>query len=332
MKKMTSILLFCLVSTAISAVRINGAGASFPYPIYSKWFSEYQKSNTGVEFNYQAIGSGGGIRQLLKQTVDFGASDAPMKDKELKKAAWPVMHVPTVLGAVAVIYNLKEVPGLKLSSKTLSDIYLGKITKWNDPLIAKENPKTKLPAKSILVVRRADGSGTSAVFTDYLSEVSPMWKKKVGKGKSVKWPVGIGAKGSDGVTGVVKQTEGSVGYVEVAYAMTNNLSTATLKNAAGKLVAPTVAGVSAAAAGIKDFSGDLRVSIVNSSHPKAYPISAFTYILLPRPVKTSAKLDEVKKFLNWALKDGQTYAKSLHYAPLPKKLSSVLLKKINSEK
>ena len=317
------------IFSASAVTKINGAGASFPFPIYSKWFSEYKKVKTDVEFNYQAIGSGGGIRQLIKQTVDFGASDAPMKDRDMKKAAWPVHHIPTVLGAVSVVYNVSELnaKGLKLDGMTLANIFQGKITKWNDAAIAKLNSGITLPNKDILIVRRADGSGTTSIFSDYLSSVSPDWKKKIGVGKTLRWPSGIGAKGNDGVTNMVKQTDGAIGYVELAYALKNNLTSVALKNKAGEYQLPTVDGVSRSAAGLKDFSGDMRVSIVNAPGKGVYPISAFTYILLPVR-KTDKKLSEVKTFLKWALSDGQAFAPKLHYAPLPKKLVKALQPKL----
>jgi phosphate transport system substrate-binding protein len=332
LKNLWAILLIALLSSGQAAptvTKINGAGASFPFPIYSKWFSEYKKTNANVEFNYQAIGSGGGIRQLLKQVVDFGASDAPMKNKDMKKAAWPIEHIPTVLGAVAVSYNLKGLEShLKLDGKTLAEIFLGSINKWNHPAIAQLNEGVKLPNKDILVVRRADGSGTTAIFSDYLSVVSPTWKKKIGRGKSLRWPVGIGAKGNSGVTSMVQQTEGAIGYLELAYAKNNKLMTFSIKNKAGEYQQPSVDGVSRSAAGLKDFSGDLRVSIVDAIGKGVYPISAFTYILLPVK-KSDKKVAEVKKFLKWALSTGQAYAPALHYAPLPKELITALEKKLN---
>ena len=318
---------FLLPIAGFAATQINGAGASFPYPIYSKWFSEYNKVKPEVKFNYQAIGSGGGIRQLIKQTVDFGASDAPMRDKDMKRAAWPVKHIPTVLGAVAITYNVEGIKSnLKLDGETLADIFMGKITKWNDAKIASLNNGIKLPAADILVVRRADGSGTTAIFTDYLSNASQMWKDKYGMGKSLRWPTGIGAKGNDGVTNMVKQTNGAIGYVELAYAFKNNLSVVALKNKAGEFQAPTVAGVSKAAAKVKDDGAGFRVSIVNTEGKGVYPISAFTYILLPEA--KNPKLAEVKTFLKWALKDGQSYASKLHYAPLPKSVTKSVLKQL----
>jgi phosphate transport system substrate-binding protein len=321
-------MIFTAQASAIT--KVNGAGASFPYPIYSKWFSEYKKVKTDVEFNYQAIGSGGGIRQLIKQTVDFGASDAPMKEKDMKKAAWPVLHVPTVMGAVSVAFNLDGVKDLKVDGPTLAKIFMGSITKWNDPALVALNKGVNLPNADILVVRRSDGSGTTAIFSDYLSTVSPEFKKKVGKGKALKWPATtVGAKGNDGVTGVVKQTKGSVGYVELAYAIKNGLPTAKVKNKNGKFTAPSIKGVSASAAKLKDadYNGDLRISIVDQAGDDVYPISAFTYILLP-VTKETTQLKEVKNFLNWALTKGQAMAGDLHYAPLPSKLTKVLLKKI----
>jgi len=328
MKMLTLVSLLLCSFSSLAITKINAAGASFPYPIYSKWFSEYSKVNSAVQFNYSAIGSGGGIRQLIKQTVDFGASDAPMKEKEMKKAAWPVLHIPTVLGAVAVAYNVDGVKQpLRLEGTTLADIFLGKITKWNHPIIKKLNPKTKLPDTNILIVRRSDGSGTTAMFSDYLSKVSPQWKNKVGVGKSLRWPAGIGAKGNDGVTNMIKRTSGSIGYVELAYAINNNLSVVSLKNKSGQYVGPTVQGISASATDLASMGDDFRVSITNAPGKKTYPISGFTYILLPS-TKSTPKLVEIKKFLLWALNKGQTYAKSLHYAPLPKKLAEKVIQTI----
>lgn len=309
-----------------AAQKINGAGATFPYPIYSKWFSEYQKTHKDVEFNYQSIGSGGGIKQVLAQTVDFGATDAPMTDEELKSAKTPIRHIPTVLGAVVVAYNVKDVPSdLKLDGPTLANIFLGTVTKWNDASIAKLNPKAKLPATDILVVRRSDGSGTSAVFTEYLAAVSPDFKTKVGVGKNVNWPVGIGAKGNEGVSAMVSQTDGAIGYTELAYAINTKLNVVAMKNAKGEFVSPSVASITSAAASVKKFDGDLRMSIINVNAKGAYPISSFTYILLPEDA-ASVPLKEVRAFLGWALKDGQKFASELHYAPLPKKMSEALLK------
>ncbi len=320
-------LVLSLSLSAVAAQKINGAGATFPYPIYSKWFSEYQKTHTNVEFNYQSIGSGGGIKQVLAQTVDFGATDAPMTDEELKTAKAPIRHIPTVLGAVTVAYNVKGLEnGIKLEGQTVADIFQGKITKWNDAAIAKLNPKAKLPATDILVVRRSDGSGTTAVFSTFLAEVSADWKAKVGAGKNINWPAGIGAKGNEGVTAMISQTDGAIGYVELAYAINNKLSMAAVKNKKGEFVSPTVDSISKSAASVKDASGDLRISVINADGKGVYPISSFTWILLPQG--DTPALKEVKAFLGWALKDGQKFASDLHYAPLPKKLSEGLVKTI----
>lgn len=327
LKKLLMFLVLSLSLSAVAAQKINGAGATFPYPIYSKWFSEYQKTHTNVEFNYQSIGSGGGIKQVLAQTVDFGATDAPMTDEELKTAKAPIRHIPTVLGAVTVAYNVKGLEnGIKLEGQTVADIFQGKITKWNDAAIAKLNPKAKLPATDILVVRRSDGSGTTAVFSTFLAEVSADWKAKVGAGKNINWPAGIGAKGNEGVTAMISQTDGAIGYVELAYAINNKLSMAAVKNKKGEFVSPTVDSISKSAASVKDASGDLRISVINADGKGVYPISSFTWILLPQG--DTPALKEVKAFLGWALKDGQKFASDLHYAPLPKKLSEGLVKTI----
>ena len=318
---------------AVSVIKINGAGATFPYPIYSKWFSQYEKENKGVKFNYQAIGSGGGIRQLIKKTVDFGASDAPLKAKEQKKADWPIIHVPTVLGAVAVSYNLPGVKGLRLDGKTLAQIFLGEVNNWGHPSIAKLNPQVKLPSGDILVVRRADGSGTTAVFSDYLAKVSPAWKKRVGVGKTLRWPAGIGAKGNDGVTNVIKQTTGSIGYVELAYAINNKLETFAMQNRAGEYVIPTPEGISASSKSLMASDNpDVTQSITDAEGPGVYPISAFTYILIPQ-TSGGAKLREIKRFLLWALSEkGQSYTKALHYAPLPTKLAQIMQGQLKGQK
>jgi phosphate transport system substrate-binding protein len=325
LKNLLMFLAIAMSFNAAAAQKINGAGATFPYPIYSKWFSEYQKTHKDVEFNYQSIGSGGGIKQVLAQTVDFGATDAPMSDEELKTAKSPIRHIPTVLGAVAITYNVTGVPAnLNLDGQTLANIFLGTVTKWNDASIAKLNPKAKLPATDILVVRRSDGSGTTAVFTEYLAAVSADFKTKVGVGKNVNWPSGIGAKGNEGVTAMVAQTDGAIGYTELAYAITSQLHVASMKNAKGEFVSPSVASITNSASSVKKFDGDLRISIINADVKGAYPISSFTYILLPEIA--SAQITATKAFLIWALKDGQKYASDLHYAPLPKKMSEALLK------
>ena len=326
LKNLLMFLALAISFNTFAAQKINGAGATFPYPIYSKWFSEYQKINKDVEFNYQSIGSGGGIKQVLAQTVDFGATDSPMSDDELKQAKTPIRHIPTVLGAVTAAYNVSGLPAnLHLDGETLAKIFLGTITKWNDSAIAKLNPKAKLPATDILVVRRSDGSGTTAVFTEYLSAVSSDWKTKVGAGKNINWPAGIGAKGNEGVTALIAQTDGAIGYVELAYALNSKLNVVAVKNAKGEFITPSVASITSAGASVKKFDGDLRLSIINVDQKGAYPISSFTYILLPENA-ASVPVKETRAFLGWALKDGQKFASELHYAPLPKKMSEALIK------
>jgi phosphate transport system substrate-binding protein len=309
-------------ASAQAAVQLQGAGATFPYPLYSKWFSEFQKKS-GVEINYQSIGSGGGINQLLKGTVDFGASDAPMTDQELSKSSSPIVHIPTVLGAVVLAYNLPEMKApLKLSPEVVADLFAGKIQKWNDPKIAALNPGAALPATAVLPVYRADGSGTTAIFTDYLTKVSPEFKASVGSGKSVKWPAGLGGKGNEGVTGVIKQTPGAIGYVELVYAESNKMPVAQLKNAAGQFVMPTLESVTAAAQGaLKTMPADYRVSITNAEGRKAYPISGFTYLLVQKSGK-GAKQQAIKDLLKWTVTEGQKMAPALSYAPLPQELAS----------
>lgn len=308
---------------------ITGAGATFPYPLYSKWFSDYHAVHPELQFNYQSIGSGGGIRQLLDKTVDFGASDAPMTDEQLAKSAVPILHIPTVLGAVVVTFNL---PGLKsdlhLTPSLVADIFLGKISKWNDPALAKANPKATLPATDIVVVHRSDGSGTTAIFSDYLTKVSEEWKTKVGSGTALKWPTGLGGKGNEGVSGLLKQTEGSIGYIELIYAETNKLAMAKIQNAAGQFVTATTASVTAAAQGaLKAMPADFRVSITNAPGKSAYPISGFTYLLVYQR-QDRVKGQKVVDFLKWAVGPGQTKIAPLTYAPLPKDLVSQVNKKI----
>ena len=308
-------------SARSGGVDLTGAGATFPYPLYSKWFSMYAEQ-TGVRINYQSIGSGGGIRQLSEQTVDFGASDAPMTDSELERAkGGAVLHIPMVLGAVVVTYNVPGAPtSLQLTGDVVADIFLGKITKWNDTRIASLNPGATLPASDILVVHRSDGSGTTFIFTDYLSAVSSAWREGPGKGKEVQWPAGLGAKGNEGVAGQVKQTPGAVGYVELAYAKQNNLSMASIRNAAGQYVAPTIAAVTAAAEGASQTlppDTDYRISIVNAPSAAAYPISSFTWMLVYRSATDTVKQRKLVDFLKWALTEGEKSAESLDYAPLP---------------
>jgi phosphate transport system substrate-binding protein len=300
-------------------VKITGAGATFPYPIYSKWFSEYNKLHPNVEINYQSIGSGGGIRQVSDRTVFFGATDGPMTPEQLLAAPGKILHFPTVLGADVPVYNIPGVTAqLKFSGPLLADIFLGKITKWNDPAIAKLNEGVSLPATDITIVHRSDGSGTTYIWVDYLAKVSPEWKQKVGVNTSVKWPVGVGGKGNEGVAGLVKQTPGSLGYVELIYALQTRISYGTVQNMAGKFVAASTESVTAAAAGAaKQMPADFRVSITNAPGEGAYPISSFTCLLLYEnpPDKTQAKI--MVDFLNWALTDGQKFASELGYAPLP---------------
>ncbi|MHB0939361.1 MAG: phosphate ABC transporter substrate-binding protein PstS [Armatimonadota bacterium] len=301
------------------SVSLNGAGATFPYPLYSKWFDEYGKANPDVRINYQSIGSGGGIKQLQAGTVDLGASDAPLSDAEMKQMPAPVIHLPMVAGAVALAYNLPGVPtGLKLSPEVVAGMFLGDIKKWNDPKITALNRGVKLPATPVLVAHRSDGSGTSYIFTHYLAAVSPTWKTKVGAGKSVNWPAGIGGKGNEGVAGVLTQRPGSIGYVELAYADQNKLTVAALQNAAGQFVMPSIESTTAAAAGAeKAMEKDVRVSIVNAPGAKAYPISGFTYLLVYKEQTNATKGAALADFLAWAIHDGQQYAGPLKYAPLP---------------
>jgi len=324
--KKTSIVVSILLALAIAVaahpgtILLNAAGATFPYPIYSKWFDVYHQKDPNVQINYQSIGSGGGIRQLLAGTVDFGASDGPMSDEQLKEAKFKILHFPTVLGAVIPIYNVSGVSGeLNFTQKAVAGIYLGTITKWNDPEIAKANSGVNLPASDIVVVHRADGSGTSYIFTDFLSKVSDDWKNKVGKGTSVQWPVGLGGKGNEGVSGLVKQTPGSVGYVELIYAIQNKLGYAKVKNSSGTFVKPDLASVTAAAAAAsKEMPADFRVSITNSSGKEAYPISSYTWLLVPSKIADPAKKKAITDFLNWMLGDGQNMVEALAYAKLPK--------------
>ena len=320
---------------ADSTLSINGAGATFPYPVYSKWFDEYHKKNANLQINYQSIGSGGGIKQVTEGTVDFGATDGPMNEEQLKtfqdKHGSGILHFPTVLGAVVPTYNIPGVDAaLNFTPDALAGIFLGKVTKWNDPVIAGANKGVNLPANDIVVVHRADGSGTSYAWTDYLSKISDEWKTKVGKGTSVNWPVGLGGKGNEGVTGTVKNTPNSLGYVELIYAEANKIPYGNVKNAAGVFVKASLAAVSAAAAGAaKDMPDDFRVSITNAPGKAAYPISTFTWLLIPEKFSDAAKRDAIKGFLKWALADGQSYAEPLSYAKLPKEVVAKELKAIN---
>jgi len=315
--------------------QINGAGATFPYPIYSKWFAEYNKLHSNVEINYQSIGSGGGIQQLTKETVFFGASDAPMTDQQLKEAPGPVLHFPTVLGGVVPVYNIPNVKTeLKFTGPVLADIYLGKITKWNDAAITKLNAGVTLPATDITVVHRAEGSGTTFIWVDFLSKLSPEWKSKVGAAASVNWPTGVGGRGNEGITSLVNQTPGAIGYVELIYALQNKISYGTVQNAAGEFVKASVASVTAAAAGATaQMPADFRVSITNAPGKGVYPVSSFTWILLYENPKDKAQAKTMLDFMKWALTDGQKYCAELGYAPLPAavvKLETTALGKIKS--
>ena len=319
-------------SASGQSVDLTGAGATFPYPIYSKWFSEYAKA-TGVKINYQPIGSGGGIRQLSEQTVDFGASDSPMSDQELSSAkGGPILHFPTVLGAVCITYNVPGVTApIKLSPTVIADIFSGRINKWSDTRISSLNTGVTLPTSDILVVHRSDGSGTTFIFTDYLSKAVPAWKASVGKGKEVKWPVGLGAKGNEGVAGQVKQTPGALGYVELAYAKENNLPTAAIANSSGAYVVPSVEAVTAAAAGAAQAlpaNTDYRISISNAPGKSSYPLSSFTWILVYQHQRDPAKGKKLVDFLNWALTDGEKEAAALDYAPLPSDMAAKVKAKL----
>ena len=303
-------------------ISLTGAGATFPYPMYSKWFDNYHKLHTNIEINYQSIGSGGGIRQVTEGTVDFGASDGPMTEEQLKafqdKRGCAVLHFPTVLGADVPVYNVPGVEtGLNFTPDALAGIFLGKITKWNDPELVKANPKVKLPNTDIIVVHRSDGSGTTYVWVDYLSKISSEWQSKVGKGTSVNWPVGLGGKGNEGVAGQVKQSANSIGYVELIYAAQNKMSFGRVRNSSGAFVEASLASVTAAAAGV-EMPADFRVSITNPSGKAAYPISSFTWLLIPEVIKDKQKLDVIKDFLKWMLGPGQKLTEALEYAPLPK--------------
>jgi phosphate transport system substrate-binding protein len=325
--------LFAATATTASAqgADLTGAGATFPYPIYSKWFADYA-TKTGVKINYQSIGSGGGIRQLTEGTVDFGASDAPMTDAEQAKLKVPVLHVPTVLGAVVITYYLPGVTQpLKLSGPVLAQIYAGKITSWSDKAITALNPGLKLPTQDILVVHRSDGSGTTYIFSDYLSAVSTDWATAPGKGKELQWPVGIGGKGNEGVAGQVKQTPYAIGYVELAYARQNKLPYAFMENSGGKFVEPTIESVTEAAASANfPATTDFRVSIVNAPGKGSYPISSFTYLLVPTSYADAAKGKKLVDFVKWAIHDGEKEAPALDYAPLPKSVVAILDQRLNT--
>jgi phosphate transport system substrate-binding protein len=315
------IALLCLALSvpAFTQTTLNGAGATFPYPMYSKWFSKYHDAHPDIQFNYQSIGSGGGIRQVLAGTVDFGASDGPMTDEQLAQAKTKILHVPTVLGAVVPAYNVSGVSGeIKFTPDVLTGIFLGKITNWNDKGIASANPGVNFPKdEPIVVIHRSDGSGTTFIFTDYLSKVSPDWQSQVGKNTSVKWPVGLGGKGNEGVAGMIRQMQGSIGYIELIYAVQNKISYGTVRNASGAFVKASLDSVTAAAASVKSMPADFRVSITNAPGKDAYPISSFTWLLIPAQSKDAAKGKIIADFLNWMVDDGQKMTADLTYAPLP---------------
>ncbi|HEY3913627.1 MAG TPA: phosphate ABC transporter substrate-binding protein PstS [Verrucomicrobiae bacterium] len=310
---------------------INGAGATFPYPIYSKWFDEYSRVDPSVRFNYQSIGSGGGQNQILKGTVDFGATDGPMSDQKLAQAPAKLLHIPTVAGADVVTYNLPGNPQLKLDGETIADIFMGVVTQWNDPRIKAANPDVSLPASDIVVVHRSDGSGTTYIFVDYLSSISPKWEKDVGRGTAVKWPTGLGAKGNEGVTGQVEQMPGAIGYVELAYAIQNKLPYASIKNSSGNYATPSIASVTAALDTAK-IPEDFRFSMVNPPGADAYPIAGATWLLVYQQQTDAQKGQKIAQFLKWAMNEGEKDAPSLNYAPLPPSLVKRVLAEIDGIK
>jgi phosphate transport system substrate-binding protein len=325
-----ALLALFLISSAGAQTTLNAAGATFPYPIYSKWFSEFHRANRGAEINYQSIGSGGGIQQLLAGTVDFGASDGPMTDEQLSKAKTRILHIPTVLGSVVPAYNLPGLSGeIRFSQQALAGIFLGKITNWNDAAIARDNPSLKLPNSSILVVHRSDGSGTSYIFTDFLSKVSPEWQSRVGKNTAVKWPIGLGAKGNEGVAGMVRQMAGAIGYVELIYAMQNHITYGAVQNAEGKFVKATLESTTAAAASVKQMPADFRVSITNAPGDSAYPISSFTWLLVPADWQDKNKEKLMVQFLHWMLASGEAMAPAMNYAALPSNVAQKVSAAVN---
>jgi phosphate transport system substrate-binding protein len=333
---LSALLTVCLAVVAIAQnLAINAAGATFPYPIYSKWFDVYHSQHGNIQINYQSIGSGGGIRQLIAGTVDFGASDMPMNDDQMKefqsKNGCAVLHFPTVIGAVVPTYNVPKVSAdLKFTEKAIAGIYLGTITRWNDPEIANANPGVSLPKDDIVLIHRSDGSGTTFIWTDFLSKASSDWKNKVGAGASINWPVGLGGKGNEGVSGLIKQTPDSIGYVELIYALQNQIPFGLVQNADGKFIKASLEGVTAAASGaVKSMPDDFRVSITNAPGPAAYPISSFTWLLIPEKIQDAAKRDAIKAFLKWMLTDGQQYNEALSYAKLPKPVIDKELKAIS---
>jgi phosphate transport system substrate-binding protein len=329
------LLLVCVVLAVplFGQTTLNGAGATFPYPIYSKWFSEYAKSHSGVQINYQSIGSGGGIRQVTAGTVDFGASDMPMTDKQLQDVKTKILNIPTVLGADVPAYNIPGVSEeVKFTPEILSGIFLGKISKWNDKAITAANPGINFPDKEIIVVHRSDGSGTTFIWTDYLSKISSEWKSQVGADTSVRWPVGMGGKGNEGVAGFIRQMSGSIGYVELIYAIQNKIPYGSVRNAAGNFVKASLDSVTAAAASAPKMPADFRVSITNAPGKDAYPISSFTWLLIPAQSKDPAKGKILSDFLNWMVSDGQSMTSALAYAPLPENVAAKVKEAIKQVK
>jgi phosphate transport system substrate-binding protein len=324
-KNLIAVGLFVLALGVAQAQKLTGAGATFPYPIYSKWFSEYSAAHPGVEVNYQSIGSGGGIRQVTAGLVDFGASDMPMTDEMLASSKIKLIHIPTVLGAVVPVYNVPGASEIRFSGDVLADIYLGKISSWNDARIAKDNPGVKLPDQKIIVVHRSDGSGTSFIFTDYLSKVSKDWADGPSKGSSPSWPVGVGGKGNEGVAGLVRQMPGAIGYVELIYALQNKIAYGTVQNVAGNWIKASIEGVTAAAASIKSIPSDYRVSITNAPGANSYPISSFTYLLIPVDSTNAGNRAVLKDMLSWMLKAGESEVSALSYAPLPDNVQQKVL-------
>jgi phosphate transport system substrate-binding protein len=322
--------LFVFALSTVHAQKLTGAGATFPYPIYSKWFSEYAAAHPGVQINYQSIGSGGGVKQMTAGLVDFGASDMPPTDEQLAQSKTKLTLLPTVLGAVVPIFNVPGVGDIKFSSDVLADIYLGKISTWNDARIAKINPGVSLPGEKIIVVHRSDGSGTTYIFTDYLSKVSSDWANGPGKGASPSWPVGVGGKGNEGVAGLVRQLPGAIGYVELIYALQNKISYGSVKNASGNFVKASIGGVTEAGASIKQMPADYRVSITNAPGKGAYPISSFTWLLVPLKSPDAAKGKVIKDLLSWIVTSGESEVEALSYAPLPKNVVDKELKTIYS--
>jgi phosphate transport system substrate-binding protein len=329
-RTLLAVLFLVLGLSAAQAQKITGAGATFPYPIYSKWFTEFSAAHPGVEINYQSIGSGGGIKQVCSGLVDFGASDMPMTDELLASCGVKLIHIPTVLGADVPVFNVPGVTDLRFSPDVLADIFLAKITMWNDPRIAKDNPGAHLPDQKIIVVHRSDGSGTTFIWTDYLSKVSKEWADGPGKGSSINWPTGVGGKGNEGVAGYVRQLPGSIGYVELIYALQNHINFGAVRNASGSWVKASIDGVSDAAASVKKMPADYRVSITNAPGPNAYPVSSFTYLLIPTQPKNMANEKVLRDMLSWIINSGEKEVSALSYAPLPQNVAAKVLQTVYS--